>query len=200
MYAMFTGANSFNQPIGNWNVSKVTDFSFMFNACSVFNQNIGSWNVSGVTDMTSMFQSSAFNNGGSPSISGWSVSNVTNFVSMFSGANSFNQPIGNWTLKTSTGNTISMASMFQVSTAFNQDIGSWNITRVNNFSNFMSNKTSATFSATNLDAIYNGWSTKSPRTGITISFGTAKYTAAGITGRNTLTGATYNWTIVDGGI
>ena len=154
------------------------------------------------TNLQQAFQLTAFNNGGSPSISGWTINTGSTVAmsAMFSGAASFNQPIGNWTLNTSTGATISMQQMFQVSTAFNQDIGNWNITRVNNFSNFMSGKTPATFSATNLDAIYNGWSTKSPRTGITITLGTAKYTAAGTSGKNTLTGATYNWTIVDGGI
>jgi hypothetical protein len=60
----------------------------------------------------------------------------------------------------------------------------------------MSNKTPATFSTTNLDAIYNGWVTV--QTSINISFGTAKYSAAGVAGRNYLTG-TKLWTITDGG-
>jgi surface protein len=172
----------------------------MFQSATNFNQDIGSWNVSNVINMANMFTSAtAFNNGGSPSISGWSVSKVTTFQNMFQSATNFNQDIGSWTLNTSTGATINMSSMFQSATNFNQDIGSWNITRVNNFSNFMANKTAANYSAANLDSIYNGWSTKNPRPSITISFNTIKYTAAGQSGKNVLTGAPNNWTITDGG-
>jgi hypothetical protein len=68
----------------------------------------------------------------------------------------------------------------------------------------MIGKTPATFSTTNLDSIYNGWSTKNPKTGITINFGTANYTTSGgQAGKDILTGSTgsggYGWTITDGG-
>jgi surface protein len=49
---MFT----FNEPIGSWDVSNVTDVSYMFDGAKSFNQNIGSWDVSSVTDMGSMFR------------------------------------------------------------------------------------------------------------------------------------------------
>ena len=52
MEAMFENATAFNQPIGNWDVSNVTDMS-MF--CSPFNQDISSWDVSNVTDMEVCF-------------------------------------------------------------------------------------------------------------------------------------------------
>jgi surface protein len=55
MNAMFSGANTFNQPIGSWNVSNVTDMYAMFDGANTFNQPIGSWNVSKVTSMTFMF-------------------------------------------------------------------------------------------------------------------------------------------------
>ena len=90
--------------------------------------------------------------------------------------------------------------MFSEAILFNQPIGSWNISNVTNFTNFMSGKTTANFSAANLDAIYNGWSSRPVKTPITISFGTAKYTAAGAAGRAILTGAPNNWVITDGGI
>ena len=41
--------------ISKWNVSKVTDMSFMFDYFKSFNQDISNWNVSNVTDMTYMF-------------------------------------------------------------------------------------------------------------------------------------------------
>jgi hypothetical protein len=61
-------------------------------------------------------------------------------------------------------------------------------------------KTPTTFSTTNLDAIYNGWSSRPVKTTIVISFGTAKYTTAASSGRAILTGSPNNWVITDGGI
>ncbi len=60
--SMFNGAAAFNQNIGNWNTSNVTDMGWMFSGASAFNQNIGNWNTSNVTDMGWMFlEASAFN-------------------------------------------------------------------------------------------------------------------------------------------
>jgi len=62
----------------------------------------------------------------------------------------------------------------------------------------MDGKTPATFSTTNLNAIYNGWSTQAVQPSLNIDFGTAEYTAAATAGRLVLTG-TALWTITDGG-
>ena len=60
-----------------------------------FNQDISSWDVSNVTDMSYMFKNlsnSPFNQ----DISSWNVANVTNMYEMFYGANSFNQDLSSW--------------------------------------------------------------------------------------------------------
>ena len=44
-----------NIPIGNWNVSKVTNMDFMFSRATSFNQPLNNWNVSNVTSMANMF-------------------------------------------------------------------------------------------------------------------------------------------------
>ncbi len=55
MYEMFYSAANFNQPIGNWDVSKVTNMESMFEDATNFNQDIDNWNVSQVTNMIYMF-------------------------------------------------------------------------------------------------------------------------------------------------
>ena len=95
MSELFLCYEEFNQPIGNWDVSNVTDTSLMFyGECEVhlFNQNIGQWDVSNVTDMNAMFFNGYFNQ----NISQWDVSNVTDMYSMFNNAYSFNQDLSNW--------------------------------------------------------------------------------------------------------
>ena len=188
---MFNGASSFNQPIDSWNLSTVNSTPSMFQNATAFNQPLNSWNVSAVTGMSSMFSSAiAFNQ----PIGSWNVGTVNTMSSMFFGATNFNQPIGSWNVSS----VANMSNMFQNATNFNQDIGAWNIGAVTNFTSFMVSKTPATFSATNLDSIYNGWSSRPSNSNLSISFGTAKYTAASSAGRAIL--VSRGWTIVDGGI
>lgn len=111
--------SSFNQPIGDWDVSKVKNMRRMFDG-TPFNQPIGNWNVGNVTDMEKMFQNTRFNQ----AIGNWNVSNVTKMARMFSNT-PFNQPIGNWDV----GNVTDMALMFTGST-FNQPIGNWDVSKV----------------------------------------------------------------------
>ncbi|SHH27478.1 BspA family leucine-rich repeat surface protein [Flavobacterium defluvii] len=222
--SMFQNASLFNQNIGSWNVSKGDAFNSMFNTASVFNnggsntinnwsfkntgtinmaqffgnaklfnQPIGNWNVINVNWMNSMFQNATVFN---QDISSWNVSNVTLFQGMFLNASAFNQNIGFWDVS----NAQNMSDMFSYATTFNQNIGSWNVSNVTNFTGFMTGKTSATFSSSNLDAIYNGWSSRPVKPFLTITFGTAKYTSASSAGKAILTTGPNNWVITDGGI
>ena len=87
---MFAGANSFNQPLNNWNVSNVTNMNYMFENATSFNQPLNKWNVSNVTDMWCMFWGAeSFNQ----PLNNWNVSNVTDTEGMFQDASSFNQPL-----------------------------------------------------------------------------------------------------------
>jgi len=81
--ALISDVNAFNQPIGNWNVSNVTDMGNMFSYARNFNQNISTWDVSSVTEMNGMFSGTdAFNQ----NLSSWSVDNVTSCVSFSTNA------------------------------------------------------------------------------------------------------------------
>jgi surface protein len=115
--------SSFNQPIGHWNVSNVTNMWCMFAGAKEFNQPIGMWNVSSVKTMSGTFHgATAFNQ----PIGDWSVGNVINMENMFSTAESFNQPIGEWDVS----KVVTMLGMFQSAKSFNQPIGKWDVAKV----------------------------------------------------------------------
>ena len=48
---MFYWAEAFNQPLNNWDTSKVTSMESMFAHATAFNQPLNNWDTSKVTDM-----------------------------------------------------------------------------------------------------------------------------------------------------
>lgn len=120
---MFSGARSFNAPIGHWDVSNITDMSRLFHNAAAFNQNLSAWNVARVTDMSRMFYGAEKFNG---DIGGWNVSQVTDMSAMFGQAREFNRNIGGWDVS----GVENMRELFFGAFAFNQDIGGWNVSSV----------------------------------------------------------------------
>jgi surface protein len=189
MAEMFSGCTLFNQAL-SFDTSAVEYMNSMFGNCTAFNSAL-TFDTSAVTSMAEMFYAcSVFNQPLS-----FNTSAVEFMNRMFRDATAFNQNISSW----NTGAVTDMSYMFRDAPAFNQNIGTWDVANVSAFSGFMQGKTDATFSTTNLNAIYNGWSTQAVQPSLTIDFGTAKYTAAATAGRLVLTG-TALWTITDGGL
>ena len=77
---MFNSCINFNQPIGSWDLSSVTDISGMFQSASLFNQNISSWNTTNVTNMNGVFANAVVFE---QNLSSWNISNVTTMFNMF---------------------------------------------------------------------------------------------------------------------
>ena len=101
--------------IGDWDVSRVTDMSFMFEI-SAFNSDLSKWNTGAVLSMAGMFAQSDFNG----DLSKWNTGAVLSMDTMFYGSQ-FNGDISKW----NTGAVTHMTSMFYNS-QFNGDLSKWN--------------------------------------------------------------------------
>ena len=182
----------------NWGQLQLGTDNFGYNFAYCPNLDLssvqGTLDLTGVTVLDGLFfdctSLTTINN-----INSWDTSAITGMAGMFAGCSVFNQ-----SLSFDTSAVTNMLEMFRDAPAFNQNIGTWNVANVTSFNGFMTGKTDATFSTTNLNAIYNGWSTQSVQPSLTIDFGTAKYTSAATAGRAALIAAPNNWTITDGGL
>lgn len=206
----WTGVGLFNQNIGAWDVSKVTDFSLMFRFCALFNNgnspDIQNWNMSSAISLAAMFSRC---NGFNQPLANWervspSVStlvNVTSMANMFDSGRqawAFNQPIGNWNVS----NVTTMGNMFTRS-RFAQDISDWDIRKVTSMTSFGQRLSGSggiyiPFTQAQVDLMYNKWSLLSPLI-VSVPLGfTQTSTATGAAGKAVLTGAPNNWVITEG--
>ena len=91
--------------ISDWDVSKVTDMSYLFSGKHLFNHDISRWDVSKVKNMSHMFSMAwSFDK----PLNNWDVSNVTNMSKMFYLCCTFNKPLNNWVVS----NVRDMKEMF----------------------------------------------------------------------------------------
>jgi hypothetical protein len=105
---MFHSAESFNQDLSHWNVSKASSFRLMF-ANSPFNQDISQWNVSNANTFTYMFNAAdQFNQ----DLSSWNIGKACDLSGMFT-TDSFNQDMNAWADKMGqSGCNVTTTSMF----------------------------------------------------------------------------------------
>ena len=77
---MFREATDFNQPLGAWDVGRVTDLESMFYMAEGFNQSLDAWDVGKVINMWGLFRKAiAFNQ----PLGTWDTSQVTSIKQVF---------------------------------------------------------------------------------------------------------------------
>jgi surface protein len=135
MSYLFSGATSFNQDLSSWDVSSVESMGHIFYGATSFNQDLSSWDVSNVTNMYGSFWEATNFNG---DISNWDVSSVTSMRNMFKQASNFNQNMSSWNVSSVTN----MYSIFHEASNFNQDISSWDLSSVTSTRNMFYDATS----------------------------------------------------------
>lgn len=127
------GAVMIHYPMGEWDVSNITDFSHVFDAeqrnplLRDFNEDLSDWNVLHATNMKCMFRGcEVFRS----DLSRWQVSNVTDFSYMFSRCKSFVSDVSRWNVS----NATTTYFMFEGCGAFCSDISNWNVSNATNLS------------------------------------------------------------------
>ena len=127
--------NSLNGIEATWDMSHVTNTSYMFSCSSIESLNISDWDVSNITNMSYMFNECDVNKTGSKllDLSNWNTSNVTNMEYTFSHTNcSLN--ISNW----NTSNVTNMSYTFRwhgfSSTTNSLDLSRWDTSNVTDMS------------------------------------------------------------------
>ncbi|MAB30154.1 MAG: hypothetical protein CMP78_00950, partial [Formosa sp.] len=170
--------------ISAWDVSDVTDMSYVFYNQSNFNENITNWDTSGVTDMEGMFMNAtSFNKdiGGGTDINSNSYNSSSIEV----------QSVSSWDVS----NVNTMYRMFKNATSFDQDIGSWDISNVINMQEMFNG---VTLSTENYDNILMGWASQNVQYNVVFDAGDSMYCSSSSARDHLINN--YGWTIIDGGV
>src|SRR6056297_11413 len=148
MEGMLQNASSFNQAI-TWNTPSVTNISYMFSGATSFDSKI-LLNTSSVTDISYMFAEAInFNQ----SVEDFDTREVQKMEGVFENALSFNQPLNRW----KTDNVTTMSKLFAGAEAFNQPMDDWNTGRVEDMSGMFTD-------ALDFNQAIGNWETKFVRT------------------------------------
>ena len=232
-YGSFNNGGS--SSIKNWDMSKATNINGMFYVQRFFNQEIGLWDVSNVTNMGFLFTcniaafgatsiiAGTFNNAGSDSIKNWNTSKVTDMSIVFSGQGVFNQPISSWNTSSATNmsymfqapsfnyslnnwdvsKVTNMDRMMQGAIAYSHPLNNWQIPLVTNMTNFMYNSDplylNIAFSKQNYSDFLISLASQTVKPNVPLRVNQF-YSPAAVAARAVLTSAPNNWTIVDLGV
>jgi surface protein len=139
--------NSTIPNLDKWDVSKIKVFRSMLREMPTFDQNVGNWNVSSGEDFVALFNGHAtiapygsFNNGNSDSIKNWNMSNATSIAQIFYAQPKFNQPIGSWDTSKNTSLSFSLTCLAAAPGIFNQDLSNWDTSNVTTLASLFQNQ------------------------------------------------------------
>jgi surface protein len=151
-------AVTYGYPIGNWDVSRITDFDELFSGkrnpnMLVFNADLSNWDVSSATTMRAMFESTVSFTGAGDTLAQWDVGQVTDMSRMF-GSSAFAGDVSQWDVGKvrefgwfaefavrfssdlslwDVGSAENMGWMFRGAKSFTSDISAWNVAKVTDF-------------------------------------------------------------------
>jgi surface protein len=119
-------ARHFSADLSRWNVTNGTSFAQMFRGCHVFQSDLSNWDTGRATDLSEMFNGCT---SFQSDLSRWNVANAIDLNGMFAACTSFNSDLSDWNV----ANATDLSSMFYGCTSFNSDISRWNVANATNF-------------------------------------------------------------------
>jgi hypothetical protein len=182
-------STKFNSVI-NFYAPLVTTIERMLSQITVFNSSVRIYGCNSTLLSTREMFNNCVNYNSTLNIDSESVIDMFGILDSCS---KFNQPFN---LNTQSCQELSFA--FFNNLAFNQTLGHLNVSNLLTAQSFLVGNISMT--PTNVDNLYNGWSSQILINGTSLQMGTLKYTSAGLIGRNILTNSPNDWFIEDGGI
>ena len=133
-----TANNSYGY-IGDWDVSRVDDMSFLFSSfdaslttnagycganASSLNPDLSAWDTSSVTNTESIFRGATAFNG---ELAAWDLSSCTTMKGAFNGASAFNgDDLSAWDV----GKVKNIVGVFYQAALFNGDVSTWDVSGV----------------------------------------------------------------------
>ena len=211
MYEMFGNSESFNQPIGNWNVSGVTNMEALFRQAYVgplTQESFNTWDVSSVTTMRQMFLRGLDFLALNPNITDWNTQNVVDFNGFLQQSTGFNRDLSNWNISSGMSFGLTFGTNNGIDNAVIGDISNWVITQGPNFQNFFGGNQGGGFTTAIYDNILVAWEaqlqaaypggTGAPAGNIGFQPSTYTLGTAAETARASIIN-TFGWIILDGG-
>ena len=123
---MFEGVEKLSADLSGWDVRNGEWFTGMFRDCTYFNSDISKWQTLSAQGMKDMFRGCTHFNS---DISGWPVATVRDFSQMFRDCSMFNADLSKWR----TDSAESMVGMFRDCYSFNRNLEGWTVARVKSF-------------------------------------------------------------------
>jgi len=108
-------------PLATWDLSGVTDLSYLFGSWPTFAEDVSGWNVSNVRNMQGIFEGCRrFDS----ELNDWDVGQCEDFRSAFERCETFDRTLVNWRVRESGK---SFSRMFSDCSRFNQDLRAWRL-------------------------------------------------------------------------